>query len=112
MFAGVAHFAIALREVKVQALLRLSPVFPFNFLNYALGVTKVSAWSYIWTTAVFIIPGTFLYTYIGSLGRRVAEGTPTPELVGQVIVLAATIVAVVYVGRFAKKSLDEVASEK
>ena len=39
-------------------LLRLSPILPFALLNYALSVTPISSWTYIWASAVGIIPGT------------------------------------------------------
>lgn len=46
-------------------LLRLIPVFPFNILNYILGVTKVSTKDYIIGTFVGIIPGTIVFVYFG-----------------------------------------------
>ena len=39
-------------------LLRLSPILPFTPLNYALSVTPISSWAYIWASALGIIPGT------------------------------------------------------
>lgn len=44
---------------------RLAPVFPFNGLNFALGLTKVTFKDYFWGTLVGIIPGTFAYVYLG-----------------------------------------------
>lgn len=43
---------------KMVMLLRLSPILPFTALNYALSVTPISAWAYIWASALGIIPGT------------------------------------------------------
>ena len=45
--------------------LRLIPLFPFNALNYLLGVTKVSTKDYLIGTAVGIIPGTIAFVYFG-----------------------------------------------
>ena len=42
---------------KMVMLLRLSPILPFALLNYGLSVTPISAWTYIWASAVGIIPG-------------------------------------------------------
>lgn len=46
-------------------LLRLIPLFPFNALNYILGVTRVSTRDYILGTAIGIIPGTIAFVYFG-----------------------------------------------
>jgi uncharacterized membrane protein YdjX (TVP38/TMEM64 family) len=46
-------------------LLRLIPIFPFNILNYILGVTKVSTKDYILGTVIGIIPGTIAFVYFG-----------------------------------------------
>jgi len=46
-------------------LLRFVPLFPFNGLNFALGLTRVSFKDYFLGTLFGIIPGTFAYTYFG-----------------------------------------------
>ena len=48
---------------------RMSPVFPFSLLNYALGLTRISLRAYVIATALGIVPGTFLYVYLGSVGQ-------------------------------------------
>src|SRR3984957_3419189 len=52
---------------KMVILTRLSPVFPFNLLNYAYGLTSVSLRDYFFASWAGMIPGTILYVYIGSL---------------------------------------------
>lgn len=49
----------------VVLFLRLLPIFPFNGLNFALGLTKVKSRDYILGTLVGIIPGTFVFVYLG-----------------------------------------------
>lgn len=44
---------------------RFVPLFPFNGLNFALGLTKVKFKDYFWGTFMGIIPGTFAYVYLG-----------------------------------------------
>lgn len=66
--------AIGREGWKVVFLIRLSPVFPFNLLNYALGLTRVSFWPYVAASAVGMIPGTFLYVYSGYAAGQVAAG--------------------------------------
>ena len=50
------------------------PLIPFNLLNYALGLTKLNIWHYIIASFVFMLPGSFAYTYLGSLGHTVLSG--------------------------------------
>ena len=46
--------------------LRLIPLFPFNALNYLLGVTQVKTKDYLIGTAFGIIPGTIAFVYFGN----------------------------------------------
>lgn len=50
----------------ITFLLRLIPIFPYNGLNYFLGLTKVRTRDYIAATVIGMIPGTYLYVYLGS----------------------------------------------
>ncbi|MFB8789154.1 MAG: TVP38/TMEM64 family protein [Potamolinea sp.] len=101
---------------KIVLLTRLSPVFPFNFLNYAFGVTQVSLKDYI-LGSFGIIPGTVLYVYIGSLAGDLAmmgmenqQTNPETQIakwVIRVVGLIATVAVTVYITRVANKSLEE-----
>lgn len=96
---------------KIVGLTRLSPVFPFNLLNYAYGVTKVSLRDYFFASWIGMFPGTVMYVYLGSLAGNLATlGTPggqrTPAqwaLYG--VGLLATAAVTVYVTRLAKAAL-------
>lgn len=61
-------------EWRFIAVVRLVPILPFNLLNYALGLTKMHLLVYILGSAVFMLPGCLVYTYIGSLGEEVIRG--------------------------------------
>lgn len=56
------------------AVVRLVPVLPFNLLNYALGLTSISLLAYVLASTVFMLPGAFAYTYVGSLGQTALAG--------------------------------------
>ncbi len=56
------------------AFVRLVPLFPFNLLNYALGLTRIRLLSYIVGSFIFMLPGAFAYTYLGYAGREAAAG--------------------------------------
>jgi uncharacterized membrane protein YdjX (TVP38/TMEM64 family) len=108
--------AVAREGGKIVALLRLSPVFPFNLLNYALGLTKVRFVAYL-AACLAMLPGTLLYVYYGKVFGDVAaaaggEGGKSPwewALLG--VGLAATVVVTVLITRRAKKALAEASVE-
>ena len=62
---------------RFVALVRLVPLFPFNLLNYALGLTRIRLSHYVVASAVAMIPGTVAYTWLGHAGREVAAGSET-----------------------------------
>ncbi len=64
-FAAIDN-AVAENGSKVVFLLRLSPIVPFALLNYALGLTRVRLRDYILASFLGMLPGTFLYVYVGS----------------------------------------------
>ena len=94
-------------------MLRLAPIFPFNLMNYGLGLTKVTFRDYV-LASVGMIPGTFLYVYygkaIGSLAA-VAGGAEIERGAGYWITLgiglAAALAATLYVARIAKRALSQ-----
>lgn len=47
-------------------LARFVPVVAFNLVNYAAGLTKVSWWTFIWTTGIGILPLTVLMVSMGA----------------------------------------------
>ncbi len=102
---------------KIVFLLRLSPVFPFNLLNYGLGLTRVSFADYV-TAAVGMLPGTLLYVYYGALAGEVAAlagGADVEKGAGYYAVLGlglvATVVVTTIVTRIARRALAEATGE-
>ncbi|MDH5766052.1 MAG: VTT domain-containing protein [Gammaproteobacteria bacterium] len=59
---------------RFVAFVRLVPLFPFNLLNYALGLTRISFTHYSIATYLFMLPGAIAYTYLGYIGREAATG--------------------------------------
>src|SRR4029079_8232264 len=98
--------AIAERGWKVVALLRLSPLIPFNLSNYLYGVTKIDFWPYLAASWVGMLPGTFLYVYLGAAGREATRGETNVwkwALFGAGFV--ATIIVTVWISRAARKAV-------
>lgn len=105
--------AVGREGLKIVLLTRLSPIFPFNLLNYAYGVTGVSLKDYF-LGSVGMIPGTIMYVYIGSLAGSIATiGTeaqpdnPGVQWAIRIIGFIATVVVTVYVTKVARKALED-----
>ncbi len=77
---------------RFVAFVRLMPLFPFNLLNYALGLTRVRLLHYLIATYVFMLPGAIAYTYLGYAGREAIGGG---EGLIQKILIALALLAVV-----------------
>jgi len=74
------------------AFVRLVPLFPFNLLNYALGLTRIKFAHYAIATYIFMLPGAIAYTYLGYAGREAIAGGK--DMV-QKIMLAFALLAIV-----------------
>lgn len=59
---------------RFVAFVRLVPLFPFNLLNYALGLTRLRLSHYIIASAVFMLPAATAFTYLGYAGREAVAG--------------------------------------
>ena len=59
---------------RFVAFTRLVPLFPFNLLNYALGLTRIPFLHYLIATFVCMVPGALAYTWLGYAGREAAGG--------------------------------------
>ena len=105
--------AVAGEGWKIVGLVRLSPVFPFNLLNYAFGITRVSLKDYFLASWIGMLPATVMYVYVGSLAGDLAtlgsqERARTPGEWGLYLIgLVATIVLTVFITRLARKALQK-----
>ncbi|CAD5956897.1 TVP38/TMEM64 family membrane protein slr0305 [Planktothrix tepida] len=98
---------------KIVGLTRLSPIFPFNLLNYAFGLTNVSLKDYFLASWIGMLPGTILYVYVGSLVGSLAqlgmgERSRTPiEWLLYGIGLIATVIVTIYITKIAQNALNQ-----
>ena len=99
---------------KFVAFVRLVPLFPFNVLNYALGLTKIKFSHYSIATYIFMLPGAVAYTYLGYVGREAVAGG---DGLIQKIMLALALLAIVgflpsLIGRLRRGPMMEVETLK
>ena len=93
---------------------------PFNLSNYLYGLTGVKFWPYVLASWIGMMPGTFLYVYIGTASQAaisVAAGGEAVQHGWQYwtfisIGLAATIVVTVWVTKIARAALHQTGTLK
>ncbi len=66
---------VELESWRFIAFVRLVPLFPFNLLNYALGLTRIRLSHFIVTSYICMLPGSIAFTYLGYAGREAAAGS-------------------------------------
>ena len=104
--------AVGREGFKIVLLLRLSPLFPFNVLNYALSLSNVRVSTYVLASFLGMLPGTALYVYLGSLAPAAAELASaggrggTTNTVLYIAGLVATVAAAVIGTRAARRALN------
>ncbi|MGH7781552.1 MAG: TVP38/TMEM64 family protein [Candidatus Binataceae bacterium] len=105
--------AVAREGWKIVGLARLSPIFPFNLLNYAFGLTDIPLKDYFLASWAGMVPGIVMYVYIGTLAGDLARaesgGTTSNAPVWPVEIagLIATVAVVIYVTYVARKALGQ-----
>lgn len=109
---GAIDQAIGEGGWKITALLRLSPAVPFNIQNYLYGVTSIRFWPCILTSWVAMLPGTFMYVYIGYLGgaglETAAGGAGSAGVLQwtlRIVGFIATVAVTVYITVVARRAL-------
>src|SRR6266487_2812291 len=112
--------AIGKQGAKLIFLLRLSPVIPFNVSNYFYGLTAVKFWPYVLASWIGMMPGTFLYVYIGTAGKAAVSAAGGGEAIKHgwqywtfiSVGLAATIVVTIWVSKIARDAVKKTADVK
>jgi len=111
--------AIGKEGAKLIFLLRLSPVIPFNLSNYFYGLTGVRFWPYVVASWIGMIPGTFLYIYIGVASKAAVAAAARGEAVKHSwqywaflgVGLFATIIVTIWITKIARDALHKTEAE-
>ncbi|SDO80137.1 SNARE associated Golgi protein [Rhodoferax sp. OV413] len=105
--------AVATGGFRIVFLLRLASIVPFAPLSYALGASRISGRSFVLASWLGLLPGSFLYVYLGSLVSDVgqilngeAAGGDAARLLTWVG-LAAAVLAVLTIARFARNAVHQ-----
>ena len=107
--------AVGMEGWKIVGLTRLSPIFPFNLLNYAYGLTTVRLRDYFLASWIGMLPGTVMYVYLGSLAKSLSTlGADCPDCERTALQwvlyglgLAATIAVTMIITRIARRALRQ-----
>jgi len=87
------------------ALVRIVPIFPFNFVNYGFGLTKVRFWTYVFWSWLCMLPGTVLYVVgTDAISRAIIQKSVPWPLIGVLIGVGILLVVLV---KLARKRLHE-----
>lgn len=78
------------------AITRLVPIFPFNLLNYAYGLTRINFWTHLWVSGISMLPATFAYVYAGYVGRELFTGEL--GLLETIIIVASALGLLILIG--------------
>jgi uncharacterized membrane protein YdjX (TVP38/TMEM64 family) len=104
---------VARQGWKIVGLTRLSPVFPFNLLNYSYGLTGVGLRDYVLASWLGMLPGVVMYCYIGSLLGDLTRLSLAPAArpagfwMLNVVGFAATAGCALYAARIARRALAQ-----
>jgi uncharacterized membrane protein YdjX (TVP38/TMEM64 family) len=101
--------AIAREGAKIVLLVRLSPLFPFTYVNYAFGLTGIRTVPYVIATVVGMLPGTLAFVWLGTAAATAAGGEGADatrkalQIGGALIALGTTL----FVARLATRAVRE-----
>jgi uncharacterized membrane protein YdjX (TVP38/TMEM64 family) len=104
------------KGLRIMVLLRLSPVIPFNVINYAAGVTGITFWEYT-ISLLALLPGTVLYVFLGASAGSLADSGNSGEssTVTTIVIVISVVLGILAIGLtsyYAKKELNQIADKK
>jgi uncharacterized membrane protein YdjX (TVP38/TMEM64 family)/rhodanese-related sulfurtransferase len=98
---GRLQDGVAAEGWRFIAFVRLVPLFPFNLLNYALGLTRIGFFTYVFASVVFMLPGALAFTWLGHAGHAAVSGEE--GVVRSILIALALVSAMVFLPRWAHK---------
>ncbi len=86
---------------RFVAFVRLVPLFPFNLVNYAFGLTRIGLGEYVLASFLCMAPGALAYTYLGYAGREAAFGQAGS--IHKALLALALLAAVAFLPRLVRR---------
>jgi uncharacterized membrane protein YdjX (TVP38/TMEM64 family) len=86
---------------RFVAFVRLVPLFPFNLINYAVGLTRIRLREYVLASLVCMAPGALAYSYLGYAGREAAFGQA--GAIRKAVLALALLAAVAFLPRLVRR---------
>jgi uncharacterized membrane protein YdjX (TVP38/TMEM64 family) len=86
---------------RFVAFVRLVPLFPFNLMNDAFGLTRIRLREYVLASFVCVAPGALVYTYLGYAGREAASGQA--GAIRKALLALALLAAVAFLPRVVRR---------
>ena len=99
---------VARQGWKVVAFTRLIPLFPFNLLNYAFGLTNIRLSHYVFTSFVCMLPATIAFISLSSSLGQLLKGQISREFViGVILIAVLSLLPLIWKKFTAKKISDQ-----
>jgi uncharacterized membrane protein YdjX (TVP38/TMEM64 family) len=103
---AVMEQAINQKGLIIVILARLAQVLPYNLLNYFFGLTSVNLKDYVLGSAVGMVPGIFMFVFIGTtatdiaaiLSRELTLGDYELWIAGFGVLMVAALVVLITLG--------------
>jgi len=86
---------------RFVAFVRLVPLFPYNVVNYALGLTRIKVSHYTLATLICMIPGDLAYVYMGYAAREALAGNKRTWQLG--LVALGILASLAFVPRLVRR---------
>ena len=109
--------ALETKGLRIMILLRLSPIIPFNAINYIAGVSALKFVSYFWSLFA-IIPGTVLYVFLGASASSLADSAMSDDSNSTVTIVVVVVgvvfgfLAIALTSYYARQELNKVVAQR
>ena len=109
--------ALETKDLRIMILLRLSPIIPFNAINYIAGVSALKFVSYLWSLFA-IIPGTVLYVFLGASASSLADSAMSDDSNSTVTIVVVVVgvvfgfLAIALTSYYARQELNKVVAQR
>jgi len=104
------------KGLRIMFLLRLSPIIPFNAINYVVSITSLKFYQYV-IALLGMLPGTTLYVFLGASAGSLADSASsgdnaTVTIIVVVVGIVFGIAAVGVTSYYAKKELNRITEQR